>query len=215
MSQDLGAASRLDGMSVESRVAVPPSAVRLWVRHTRPVPAGVPRLLCLPAAGRGATMYEDWPARLAPAVEAWPVQLPGREDRSAEAPITELDDLTEALLEAFYGCLETPYALMGFGTGATIAVALAFRARVLGVRAPAHLFVAGQAPPHLPGSAYECVPDPALISPITVFDDETVPAHLLMAWGRLTHGAFRVRPAGDMTAQIRAAVTRPEISGKR
>lgn len=219
MTYELGGAVRVPAVPVDApRVS---SSPRHWLRHTRPVPAGSPRLLCLPSAGRGATMYEDWPARLAPAVEAWPVQLPGREDRSAEPPLTEMDTLTGALLTALDGCLETPYALMGCGTGATIAVALAFRVRRLGMTEPVHVFVVGQPPPHLPATAplpdgsaadlalvrrYECVPDPALICPITVFDDESVPPHLLMAWGRLTHGAFRVRPAADVPAQIRAAL---------
>jgi len=104
------------------------------------------RLLCLPFAGGAASQYRSWPARLAPAIDVCPIELPGRGLRQHEPPVADIDLLCEQLASAAAPlATDVPLALFGHSMGARIAFELA---RCLGERV-VHLFAAGSPPPGL------------------------------------------------------------------
>ncbi|MEU6366626.1 thioesterase domain-containing protein [Streptomyces sp. NPDC046931] len=55
------------------------------------------QLFCLAHAGAGASVYRDWPALLAPGIEAVPVKLPGRESRHREPALDTAAELVGGL----------------------------------------------------------------------------------------------------------------------
>jgi medium-chain acyl-[acyl-carrier-protein] hydrolase len=139
-----------------------------WVHISRPRPAARLRLICLPAAGGGASRYRDWPAHLPEGVEVVSVQLPGRENRFDEQPIDSMDQLVGSLLDGLAGYLVAPFALFGHSMGALIAFELVRRLRSLGGMAPVHLFASGCRAPHLPSRSPDrhTLPDREFITAI-------------------------------------------------
>jgi surfactin synthase thioesterase subunit len=130
------------------------------------VPEARARLLCLPCAGGGASMYRDWQALL-PQCEVLAVQLPGREHRVREAPCRDLQALLKDL-EAALQALPAgpPLVLFGHSLGALIAFLLA---RSLAARgeAPLHLFAAAARAPHRgPRRLLHDLPLPALLAEV-------------------------------------------------
>jgi medium-chain acyl-[acyl-carrier-protein] hydrolase len=119
-----------------------------WVQFTEPTTAKHIPLVMFHHAGGGASAFRGWVPRLATrGVDAWPVQLPGRENRFGEPLFTELDILTERLTDLFGDQLSTRhYALFGHSAGAMVACAFAMRAAQIGLPAPVHVFVSGCRP---------------------------------------------------------------------
>jgi len=120
-----------------------------WFPFVRPKPAARLRLFCLPYAGGGAAAYRGWPEELPLDVDAWPVQLPGRESRFLEPAYTSMDRLIPDLATAIRPRLDRPYALFGHSMGADVAFELARRLTSDG-RPPTALIVSGDAAPHRP-----------------------------------------------------------------
>jgi medium-chain acyl-[acyl-carrier-protein] hydrolase len=107
------------------------------------------QLFLLPYAGGGASIFWPWAAHLTPAVQAFALQPPGREDRFHEAPIQELAPLVDALAADVLAVLDRPYVVFGHSLGALLAWELVRALRERGAPSPAHLFVSGSRPPHL------------------------------------------------------------------
>ncbi|HEY7145807.1 MAG TPA: alpha/beta fold hydrolase [Streptosporangiaceae bacterium] len=108
------------------------------------------RLLCLPHAGAGATVYRSWGAGLAPAMAVCPVQPPGREMRLDEPPFTSITPLVRELAQEIASSVKLPYAIFGHSTGAMCAFEVIGELRAIGAGPPARLFVAGRRAPQLP-----------------------------------------------------------------
>ncbi len=107
------------------------------------------RLVCLPYAGGGGSVYMPW-ARQLPMVDVCAVQLPGRENRLREPAYTRFAEMMDATVQVLRPHLDMPFALFGHSMGALIAFELARRLRAEGAPAPAHLFVSGHRAPQLP-----------------------------------------------------------------
>jgi medium-chain acyl-[acyl-carrier-protein] hydrolase len=123
------------------------------------------RLFCFPYAGAGASLFSTWQARLPPEIEVCPVQLPGRESRWREAPLTLCGPLLEGVARALEPALDRPFALFGHSLGALLAFELArYLRRHAGV-APRRLFVSAHRAPHLPrsGVPFHVLPDAAFV----------------------------------------------------
>ncbi len=120
-----------------------------WFPLAVPRPGASCRLLCLPCAGGGASMYREW-HDLLPRSEVLAVQLPGREHRLREPPLRDLAT-SLAALGAALDALPTgpPLALFGHSLGAMLAFALARRLVAAGTP-PVHVFVAAARAPHRP-----------------------------------------------------------------
>ncbi|RAG85058.1 thioesterase [Streptacidiphilus pinicola] len=110
-------------------------------------PAATRRLVCFPHAGAGAAAYADWAALLPPQIELVAVQLPGRQNRIAEEPFTEVDVLVDVLVHALRPVLDLPCAFFGHSAGAILAFELARALRARGRKAPEQLFLSAQPAP--------------------------------------------------------------------
>jgi surfactin synthase thioesterase subunit len=104
----------------------PGSALARWFQPAHVDPDASLRLFLFPHAGSGASIYSQWPGLLPPDVAHQCVQLPGRQERHAEATFTEMKPLVEALHEAVEAELDgRPYAFFGHCMGAQLAYRLA------------------------------------------------------------------------------------------
>lgn len=108
------------------------------------------RLLCLPHAGAGASVYRAWGRGLPPHIGVCPVQPPGRERRQDEIPFTGVDPLAKVLAQEIITSVRSPYAILGHSTGGLCAFEVTRELRALGVPMPEHLFVAGRPAPQVP-----------------------------------------------------------------
>src|SRR5262245_5574913 len=88
-------------------------ATSRWLVRPRTNPEARVRLVCLPHAGGGASLYRLWPEGLSPAVEVCAVQLPGRETRLREPAHRRVEPLVLELAETLARALEPPFALFG------------------------------------------------------------------------------------------------------
>ncbi|BCB89734.1 thioesterase II family protein [Phytohabitans suffuscus] len=108
------------------------------------------RLLCLPHAGAGASVYRAWGLGLPASVAACPVQPPGREKRRSERPMTSAVELARQLAPEIVRTVRPPYAMFGHSTGALCAFEVVREIRRLAGPPPVHLFVAGRRAPRIP-----------------------------------------------------------------
>jgi len=108
------------------------------------------RLFCFPYAGGGASIFRNWARHLPGHVEVCPVQLPGRDQRLFEPPLTNISAVVEALAEELKYWRELPFAFFGYSMGALIAFELAHHFREKYQVEPVHLFVAGRPGPQIP-----------------------------------------------------------------
>lgn len=135
-----------------------------WIFGARPNPAARIRLLCFPFAGGGASTYVPWINHLAPHIEVYPVQFPGRENRVKEQPLRRFDELIQTLLQALQPYLDVPYAFFGHSMGALVSFELTRHLRQQGGRLPEHLFLSAYRAPNAPSDApLHALPEPDLI----------------------------------------------------
>ena len=114
------------------------------------------RLICLPHSGGSASSYRAWASEIPADVQLLAVQYPGRGDRLAETPHSNIGEMSAhiaaELLRLQGGmppCAQIPYALFGHSLGATVAYETALTLHGRG-RPPACLFVSGSAAPGAP-----------------------------------------------------------------
>jgi len=79
------------------------------------------RLLTLPHAGAGASVFRAWGQGMPEPVAVCPVQPPGRERRYGEPPFTQVAPLVRELAGEISASVRTPYAILGHSTGALCA----------------------------------------------------------------------------------------------
>jgi medium-chain acyl-[acyl-carrier-protein] hydrolase len=114
----------------------------LWVPHVR-THARI-QLYCFAYAGGGANVFRDWGPSLGEAIEVRAVQLPGREWRRSEPPLTRMSALTDSVFASMQSELSgnRPFAFFGYSLGAALAFDLTRRLRAEGVALPQRLVVA-------------------------------------------------------------------------
>lgn len=140
----------------------PPSK---WIFGAKPNPAAEVRLFCLPFAGGGASTYCPWINLLAPKIEVYPVQLPGRENRVKEPALRHFGQLLPVLLQALRPYLDKPYAFFGHSMGALVSFELARQLRQQGLPLPEHLFLSAyRSPETTPDEPLHALPEPTLIA---------------------------------------------------
>jgi len=119
-----------------------------WFPLAESRPGARVRLVCLPYAGAGASVFRPWQARLGESIEVLAVQAPGREGRLREQPFTTMDALVAAVHEALSPRIDDrPFALFGHSLGALVAWELTRSLVLAGGPLPVHLFVGGARAP--------------------------------------------------------------------
>ncbi|MGW8784036.1 thioesterase II family protein [Streptomyces sp. NPDC055796] len=113
----------------------------LWLHRAAPVTDPVARLVCFPHAGGSASFFRDWGHRI-PGVEVYAVRYPGRAERLAEPPASDLRELARAVADAVAPLADRPLALFGHSMGAPIALEAAAALEARGIN-PVHLFASG------------------------------------------------------------------------
>jgi medium-chain acyl-[acyl-carrier-protein] hydrolase len=121
-----------------------------WIFCPRPIPSPRFRLICVPFAGRGASVYREWPQLMLPDVEMCALQLPGRESRPNDRPFKRMKEAVQRAAEVLQPYLDVPYALFGHSMGALVCFELARSMRRQHRPGPVHLFASGRRAPHLP-----------------------------------------------------------------
>ncbi|MER6916885.1 alpha/beta fold hydrolase [Streptomyces sp. NPDC000594] len=114
-------------------------------------PAARRRLICFPHAGAGAGAYAEWAALLPPEIELAAVQLPGRQNRIAEDPLTDARPLIRLLSQALRPVLDGPYSFFGHSGGAVLAYEVARALAARGAAGPEHLFLSALPAPGTEG----------------------------------------------------------------
>jgi medium-chain acyl-[acyl-carrier-protein] hydrolase len=104
------------------------------------------RLVCLPFAGGGATLYRDWDYLLPSWIEVCSFELPGRGARFRETAARTMEEAAGLVVDAILSTIEPPVALFGHSMGARVA----FEAAAALPTAPLHLFVSGSPSPDNP-----------------------------------------------------------------
>ena len=96
-----------------------------WLPLKQPSQDTELRIFAFPYAGGGASSLRRLSQQMPASIDLCPVQLPGREGRIAEDPVTELAELGEMLVVALGEYLHLPYALLGYSMGAIVALEFA------------------------------------------------------------------------------------------
>jgi medium-chain acyl-[acyl-carrier-protein] hydrolase len=120
-----------------------------WICGPEPDASARMRLFCFPYAGGGATAFHSWRSLLGrKGMDLCCVQLPGRETRFREPPITAMDELVARICDGIDPYLDLPFSLFGHSMGTIISFEvtreLARRGRVLSE----WLLMSGAVPPH-------------------------------------------------------------------
>jgi surfactin synthase thioesterase subunit len=125
-----------------------------WIYGQRITPNAHCRLFCLPHSGSGAAQFSSWKNSLPPVVDICPIQLPGRENRFREAPLTQIRRMAEILSVELKPYLDRPYILYGYSLGALIAFELARQLRRQNAFPAVALYALARPAPNLPQTRY-------------------------------------------------------------
>ncbi|BAZ48614.1 erythronolide synthase [Nostoc sp. NIES-4103] len=122
---------------------------QLWIDSKTFNPKAKMRIFCFPYAGAGASIYKDWSSLFPSIIDICPIQLPGRENRWQEPPITQLKTLIKVLVPLLRPYLDTPFAIFGHSMGALIGFELARELHRCNWKMPDHLFMSGFRAPQI------------------------------------------------------------------
>lgn len=117
-----------------------------WLRRFDDTPAASRRLVCFPHAGGTAKYFRPYWRALKDTADVVAVQYPGRQERSHEAPIGDLDELARSAVDAVLELSDRPLSLFGHSMGAALAFEVARRLEAKGV-VLSGLFVSGRRAP--------------------------------------------------------------------
>src|SRR5438270_5878221 len=119
-----------------------------WLMRPVRRPEAAIRLVCVPHAGAGPSVYREWPAEL-PDLDLAVAYLPGRERRFVEPAVDRVEPIVDQLGPAILDRDDRPVALFGHSMGALVAYETAHWLQRAG-RPPVALFVSGCRAPDLP-----------------------------------------------------------------
>ena len=123
---------------------------KLWFPYRKAQQGSCLRLFCLHYAGGSASLFRHWQDALPPGVEVCAIQLPGRESRISETPLSQMEEVVQVLAQVLAPDLDRPFALFGYSMGALMSFELARQLRRESLPLPVHLFVSAFRAPQLP-----------------------------------------------------------------
>ncbi|MEW9701881.1 thioesterase II family protein [Paenibacillus sp. SI8] len=126
------------------------SKLHSWFLHANVNSHAKLRLFCFPYAGGGASVFRDWSRYFPKDIEVCPVQLPGRESRGLESPMTSLSQIVQAIVVEIQPLLQTPFVFFGHSMGALIAYETARQLSRIYGKPPEQLIVSGRSSAGLP-----------------------------------------------------------------
>ncbi|MEU3310723.1 thioesterase II family protein [Nocardiopsis sp. NPDC055551] len=138
----------------------------LWLRGFHPAPEAPVRMVIFPHAGGSASYFFTLSRLLAPEVEVFVVQYPGRQDRRREPVRENVELLAKELVEELHPRDAKPTVFFGHSLGATVAFEVARRLEQAGV-GPAALWASAR-----------CAPSDHRTHDIHLLDDEGIIAEL-------------------------------------
>ena len=124
----------------------PRSAVSCWSQSAQPSF----RLICVPYAGAGVSIYHKWAQALPPGVQVCALQLAGRDTQIGVPPFTRVAALVDWLADSLDAYLDLPFAIFGHSMGGLIGFELARVLRDRNKPAPKHFFVSACRAPGRP-----------------------------------------------------------------
>jgi len=95
-----------------------------WILYPAPNPNAKVRLFCLPYAGGGVQIFQNWHKSLPAEIELGLIQLPGRGRRFVDPLCTSVESMLQGLYPNFISELTKPYMLFGHSMGALLAFEL-------------------------------------------------------------------------------------------
>ncbi|XP_062900213.1 S-acyl fatty acid synthase thioesterase, medium chain isoform X2 [Mobula hypostoma] len=112
-------------------------------------PEALFRLICFPWAGGGSISYAQWGKHFNNSIEVYSIRLPGRETRSKEPFMQNIQQLIDEIATILLPSLkEKPFAFFGHSLGAYLSFATAEYIKRKHSLEPVHLFVSGASAPH-------------------------------------------------------------------
>ncbi|WP_133136076.1 beta-ketoacyl synthase N-terminal-like domain-containing protein [Legionella rowbothamii] len=127
----------------------------LWLASRKIKPEAKLRLFCFPYGGGGASIYREWQQEFPDFIEVCPIQLPGRENRMRESPITNIDTLIPLLATELRPYFDLPFAFFGHSFGSLISFELTRYLRRHHLDLPVHLFASAYPDPRLPSKSLD------------------------------------------------------------
>lgn len=121
-----------------------------WLRRVDPNPQARLCCFCLPYAGGNARLFQSWSQHLPASVEVCALELPGHGVRLTEPPLSNMNEMLDAIAHVIQPLCDRPFVLFGHSMGALISFELARYCRRHGLPMPAHLYVSGHRAPQLP-----------------------------------------------------------------
>lgn len=118
-----------------------------WIRRFHTTADRPARLVCFPHAGGTASFYIPFSRALSADVDVLAVQYPGRHERRAEQPATDILTMARAAADALDVWSDVPLVLFGHSMGATIAHEAARILEHEGRARVARLIVSGRTAP--------------------------------------------------------------------
>ena len=109
----------MTAVPVPSQTPADAASAAAWLPPARRAGSGTPAV-CFPPAGAGAGFFRDWGTHL-PSARLIPVQLPGREERFNDRPMTDAVAIAGAVAEAIEAEAWDSVVLLGYSFGALLA----------------------------------------------------------------------------------------------
>jgi len=157
-----------------------------WLAHLHSNDRARLRLLCLPYAAGGASLYR-FLARVLPGtvlegLDIWAVEYPGHGERHSEAPFRDFSSLADALTDAagFLHAQET--VLFGYSLGAMLGFELALRWRDRTGGSPAALLVAACAAPQFTTPGHDVTSSPAALADFLGWQEAEAARSVAQRW---------------------------------
>lgn len=106
-----------------------------------------PRLICLPPAGAGPSLFRSWVQNSQNVFDVVPVALPGREAHFTKPLPCDIQSLADYVGNDIAGLLQAPYALFGYSMGAVVAYELLRHLSVRRLPLPDAFYILGSNAP--------------------------------------------------------------------
>lgn len=141
-----------------------------WFRSFGEVTDPICEVVCFPHAGASSAVYRNW-QRHTTVLGITAVQLPGREVRLGEPPLTEMNVLVDEVVTALRPLTTRRYALYGHSMGSLMAFEVTRALRAAGMPLPAALFVSGRdAPQYGDAEQVHHLPDSELLDRLRAWE---------------------------------------------